>query len=137
MKRDFTYIDDVVEAVVRLIERPAVADAAWSGTTPNPATSVAPWHVYNIGNHTPVEVNELVRLIEEANRPHGHPRTRADAAGRHAGNLRGRGGPSGCRRLCARTRRSAKAVRRFVQWVSRLCWLPIWAVSAVSPSRIS
>jgi len=66
MKRDFTYIDDVVEAVVRLIERPAVADAAWSGTTPNPATSVAPWHVYNIGNHTPVEVNELVRLIEEA-----------------------------------------------------------------------
>jgi UDP-glucuronate 4-epimerase len=66
MKRDFTYIDDVTEAVVRLIERPATADPAWSGAAPNPATSSAPWRVYNIGNHTAVEVTEVVRLIEQA-----------------------------------------------------------------------
>jgi UDP-glucuronate 4-epimerase len=66
MKRDFTYIDDVTEAVVRLTERPATADPAWSGAAPNPATSSAPWRVYNIGNHTAVEVNEVVRLIEQA-----------------------------------------------------------------------
>jgi UDP-glucuronate 4-epimerase len=66
MKRDFTYIDDVTEAVVHLIDRPAVADPAWSRAAPNPATSFAPWRVYNIGNHTPVEVTDVVRLIEEA-----------------------------------------------------------------------
>src|SRR5215467_3737160 len=66
MRRDFTYVDDVVEAVVRLIERPPSGDAHWSGDRPDPATSRAPWRVYNIGNHTPVEVPEVVRLIEEA-----------------------------------------------------------------------
>jgi UDP-glucuronate 4-epimerase len=66
MKRDFTYIDDVTEAVVRLIERPAASDPGWSAAAPNPSASFAPWRVYNIGNHMPVEVNELVRLIEEA-----------------------------------------------------------------------
>ena len=66
MRRDFTYIDDVTEAVVRLIDRPAAPDPAWSGEAPNPATSSAPWRVYNIGNHTPVEVTEVVALIEQA-----------------------------------------------------------------------
>ena len=66
MKRDFTYVDDVIEAVVRLVDRPATVDANWSGAAPNPATSFAPWRVYNIGNHTSVEVTEVVRLIEEA-----------------------------------------------------------------------
>jgi UDP-glucuronate 4-epimerase len=66
MRRDFTYIDDVTEAVVRLVDQPAAPDPAWSGETPNPATSAAPWRVYNIGNHTPVEVTELLRLVEEA-----------------------------------------------------------------------
>lgn len=66
MKRDFTYIDDVTEAVVRLIDLPAAGDPAWSGAAPSAATSSAPWRVYNIGNHTPVEVTELVRLIEQA-----------------------------------------------------------------------
>jgi UDP-glucuronate 4-epimerase len=65
MKRDFTYVDDVTEAIVRLVDRPATPDAKWSGSAPNPATSFAPWRVYNIGNHTPVEVTEVVRLIEE------------------------------------------------------------------------
>jgi UDP-glucuronate 4-epimerase len=66
LKRDFTYIDDVVEAVIRLIERPAAPDPSWSASAPNPSTSFAPWRVYNVGNHTPVDVNELVRRIEEA-----------------------------------------------------------------------
>jgi UDP-glucuronate 4-epimerase len=66
MKRDFTYVDDVAEAVVRLIDRPASPDPNWNGAAPNPATSFAPWRVYNIGNHTPVEVTEVVRLLEAA-----------------------------------------------------------------------
>jgi UDP-glucuronate 4-epimerase len=66
MRRDFTYVDDVTEALVRLIERPPAGDASWSGEQPDPATSRAPWRVFNIGNHTPVEVTEVVRLIEQA-----------------------------------------------------------------------
>jgi UDP-glucuronate 4-epimerase len=66
MKRDFTYIDDVTEAVVRLIDRPATPDLSWSGAAPNPATSFAPWRIYNIGNRIAVAVTELVRLIELA-----------------------------------------------------------------------
>jgi UDP-glucuronate 4-epimerase len=66
MRRDFTYVDDVTEAVVRLIDRPVAGDASWSSERPDPATSRAPWRVYNIGNHTPVEVTEVVRLIEKA-----------------------------------------------------------------------
>jgi UDP-glucuronate 4-epimerase len=66
MRRDFTYIDDAVEAVVRLVRRPPAPNLVWSGDAPDPATSRAPWHVYNIGNSRPVEVTEVVRLIEEA-----------------------------------------------------------------------
>src|SRR5262245_53623964 len=65
-KRDFTYIDDVVESVVRLIERSAAPDPNWSSSAPNPATSFVPWRVYNIGNQKPIEVNELVRIVEQA-----------------------------------------------------------------------
>ena len=66
MQRDFTYIDDVVEAVLRLIERPAVPDPNWSGSAPVPDSSSAPWRLYNVGNHRPIEVLEVVRLIEQA-----------------------------------------------------------------------
>jgi len=66
MRRDFTYVDDVVESIARLVPRPPAPNPAWSGDAPDPATSNAPWHVYNIGNSRPVEVTEVVRLIEEA-----------------------------------------------------------------------
>ncbi|HET9412990.1 MAG TPA: NAD-dependent epimerase/dehydratase family protein, partial [Pseudolabrys sp.] len=66
MRRDFTYVDDVVESVVRLIDRPATADRQFSSAAPDPGSSSAPWRVYNIGNNKPVELLEVVRLLEEA-----------------------------------------------------------------------
>ncbi|HEY5306852.1 MAG TPA: NAD-dependent epimerase [Pseudolabrys sp.] len=65
MRRDFTYIDDVVQAVARLIDRPAQGDPKWAGDNPNPARSLAPWRIYNIGNNNPVEVLEVVRILEQ------------------------------------------------------------------------
>jgi len=66
MRRDFTYIDDVVQAVVRLIDRPAEGDPDWSGAAPDPSRSSAPWCVYNIGNNSPVDVPEVVKILEAA-----------------------------------------------------------------------
>jgi UDP-glucuronate 4-epimerase len=66
MRRDFTYIDDVVEAVVRLIPLPASPDPAWDGAAPSLDTSAAPWRLYNVGNSEPVEITELVNLLEAA-----------------------------------------------------------------------
>ncbi len=66
MKRDFTYIDDIVEGVVRALDRPATSDPAWSGEMPNPATSSAPYRLYNIGNHQPVELLRMIELLEQA-----------------------------------------------------------------------
>jgi UDP-glucuronate 4-epimerase len=66
MKRDFTYVDDVATAVVKLVDVVPQRNPAWSGDDPDPATSYAPWRVYNIGNHTPVELMEVVGLLEQA-----------------------------------------------------------------------
>jgi UDP-glucuronate 4-epimerase len=66
MRRDFTYVDDVVEAVVRLVEHVPAANPQWSGEAPDPGSSVAPWRVYNIGNNNPIELLEVVRLLEDA-----------------------------------------------------------------------
>jgi UDP-glucuronate 4-epimerase len=66
MQRDFTYIDDVAEGVVRVSDRPATSDPGWSGETPDPSSSRAPWRLYNIGNHTPVQLEYLIGLLEEA-----------------------------------------------------------------------
>jgi len=65
MRRDFTYIDDVAEAVVRLIDHPPQGNPAWSGTKPDPATSSAPWKIYNIGNNRPEELLHVVSLLEK------------------------------------------------------------------------
>lgn len=66
MRRDFTYIDDVVAAMARLIDRPPSGDATWSGDAPDPSSSAAPWRLYNIGNNRSVEVTDVVDLIEGA-----------------------------------------------------------------------
>jgi UDP-glucuronate 4-epimerase len=65
MRRDFTYIDDVAEAVVRLIDHPPQGNPAWSGARPDPATSAAPWKIYNIGNNRPEELLHVVSLLEK------------------------------------------------------------------------
>jgi UDP-glucuronate 4-epimerase len=66
MRRDFTYIDDVTEAVSRLLTKPPRGDSATSEGSPDPARSQAPWRLYNVGNSQSVEVNEVVHLVEEA-----------------------------------------------------------------------
>jgi UDP-glucuronate 4-epimerase len=66
MSRDFTYVDDVVESIVRLIDRPAKPDPVWSGTKPDPGSSSAPWRVYNIGNNAPEELMHVVEVLEQA-----------------------------------------------------------------------
>jgi UDP-glucuronate 4-epimerase len=64
MRRDFTYIDDVGEAVVRLVDRPPQGNPNWSGQKPDPATSAAPWKIYNIGSNSPEELVHVVSLLE-------------------------------------------------------------------------
>jgi UDP-glucuronate 4-epimerase len=64
MRRDFTYIDDIAEAVVRVSDRAAQPNPEWDGADPDPASSRAPWRLYNIGNHTPVELLRLIEIIE-------------------------------------------------------------------------
>ena len=64
MQRDFTYIDDIVEGIVRVADLVAVPDPAWNGQQPDPATSSAPWRVYNIGNNQPVELLQFVETLE-------------------------------------------------------------------------
>jgi UDP-glucuronate 4-epimerase len=64
--RDFTYIDDIVEAVVRTLDHPAQPNPAWDSANPDPATSSAPYRIYNIGNNTPVALMDLIGCIEKA-----------------------------------------------------------------------
>lgn len=66
MRRDFTYVGDASAAVVKLIDHVAAPNPAWSGDHPDPATSRVPWRIYNIGNHTPVHLTEVVDLLEAA-----------------------------------------------------------------------
>lgn len=66
MKRDFTYIDDIVEGVVRVIEKPCTANASWSGLTPDPSSSSAPYKIYNIGNSDTVELMDFIQAVEAA-----------------------------------------------------------------------
>jgi UDP-glucuronate 4-epimerase len=65
LRRDFTYVGDVVDAVIRMVNAPPLGDPAWSGEAPDPATSRSPWRVYNIGNHTPITVAEMITHLEE------------------------------------------------------------------------
>jgi len=66
MRRDFTYIDDIVEGVVRCLDQPATADATFDPLAPNPATAAVPHRLFNIGNAQPVELLRFVALLEQA-----------------------------------------------------------------------
>jgi len=64
-RRDFTYIDDIVEGVVRVLDQPAAGNPDWSGDNPDPATSKAPYRLYNIGNNNTVELMYFISLLED------------------------------------------------------------------------
>lgn len=66
MQRDFTYIDDIVEGVVRVIDKVAEPDTGFDTSAPDPATSYAPYRVYNIGNNEPVQLMDFIETIENA-----------------------------------------------------------------------
>jgi len=65
MVRDFTYVDDIVEGVIRVIDQPAQSDPAWDGTAPDPARSRAPYRIYNIGNNQPVQLMRYIEVLEK------------------------------------------------------------------------
>lgn len=65
-RRDFTYIDDIVEGVVRVLDRPATSNPDWDGDQPDSGSSLCPWRVYNIGNNNPVELMDYIGALENA-----------------------------------------------------------------------
>jgi UDP-glucuronate 4-epimerase len=64
MQRDFTYIDDIAEGVLRVTQRPATPDAGWNGKSPDPGTSKGPYRIYNIGNNNPVRLLDVISALE-------------------------------------------------------------------------
>ena len=66
MYRDFTYIDDIIEGVVRTIDQPATINPNWSGKCPDPATSYTPYRIYNIGGHNPIKLLNFITALEKA-----------------------------------------------------------------------
>jgi UDP-glucuronate 4-epimerase len=66
MRRDFTYVDDIVEGVVRTLDTTATPDDSWSGERPDPSISNAPYRLYNIGNNAPVDLMRLIEVVEQA-----------------------------------------------------------------------
>ncbi len=64
-RRDFTFIDDIVEGIIRTVDQPARPNIDWSGDDPDPGTSKAPWRVYNIGNNKPVDLEKYIKVLED------------------------------------------------------------------------
>ncbi|MGR6036170.1 MAG: NAD-dependent epimerase [Candidatus Nitrosoglobus sp.] len=64
-QRDFTYIDDIVEGVIRTLDRLPTPNSNWNGAAPDPSTSTAPYRIYNIGNHQPIELFHFIKVLEE------------------------------------------------------------------------
>ena len=114
--RDFTYVDDIVEGVIRASDRPALPDPDWDPADPDPATSSAPFRLYNIGSGAPVAARRLHRRARARARPRGDPRAPAAAARRRARHL----GRHSSRLARAVNWRPAtpvdEGVRRFVAW---------------------
>jgi len=65
-RRDFTYIDDIVEGVIRVLDQPAMPNQIWDSSQPDPGSSLAPWRIYNIGNNSPVRLHDYIKGIEDA-----------------------------------------------------------------------
>ncbi len=65
-RRDFTYIDDIIEGVIRVLDKPANPNNLWNGDFPDPGSSKSPWRVYNIGNNSPVDLLDYIAAIEKA-----------------------------------------------------------------------
>jgi UDP-glucuronate 4-epimerase len=65
-RRDFTYVDDIVEGVIRVLDHPAQSNCNWLGASPDSGTSLAPWRVYNIGNSNPVELMDYIAALENS-----------------------------------------------------------------------
>jgi UDP-glucuronate 4-epimerase len=65
MRRDFTYIDDIVEGIVRLLDKPPKYNSEWDRVNPDPSSSYAPYKVYNIGNHNPVKLMDFINVLEK------------------------------------------------------------------------
>ena len=65
-RRDFTYIDDIVEGVIRVLDQPAIPNQIWDCSQPDPGSSSAPWRIYNIGNNSPVKLLDYIKAIENA-----------------------------------------------------------------------
>ncbi len=88
MERDFTYIDDIVEGVCRVIERVPESAPAWNGDAPDPATSYCPFRVYNIGNNNKEKLLRYIEVLEELSGPKSREKFSAHATGRCPGHLR-------------------------------------------------
>jgi UDP-glucuronate 4-epimerase len=65
-RRDFTYIDDIVEGIIRVLDRPASPNSEWLSDSPDPGTSCAPWRIYNIGNSSPINLLDYISALEKA-----------------------------------------------------------------------
>jgi UDP-glucuronate 4-epimerase len=65
MRRDFTFVEDVSEAIVRLVDRPPQGNPDWSGDQPDPSSSAAPWKIYNIGNNNPEDLMHVISVLEK------------------------------------------------------------------------
>ena len=63
--RDFTYIDDIVDGIIKTLDNPAISNLKWNGETPDPASSLAPWRIYNIGNNKPVQLMNYIDALEK------------------------------------------------------------------------
>jgi UDP-glucuronate 4-epimerase len=63
--RDFTYIDDIVEGIVKTLDNPTTGNKNWNSKNPDPATSIAPWQIFNIGNNQPVQLMDYIRALEK------------------------------------------------------------------------
>ncbi len=118
MSRDFTYVDDIVEGVVRVIDTPAAPDPAWSAADPDPSRSCAPYRIYNIGRGSPGEAPGLHRHPRGVPREEGAEEPPPDAARRRSRHLGRHSGPGARPRIQAQGRR-ARGPQAFCRLVPR------------------